>query len=71
MKKEAKNCWEFEKCPKDVRDKCPAYKYNSGRECWFIAGSSSQKDRYCPKLRNKIKNCWDCEWYKKLNPNDK
>jgi hypothetical protein len=67
MMAESQNCWEFEKCDIEVRKKCPAYKNNSGRDCWMIAGSHN-KSPYCPKLKNKITNCWECQWFKKINP---
>ena len=68
LDKEVKNCWDFEKCSKEVRDNCPAYKYNSGKECWLIAGSIN-KNPHCQKIKDGIE-CWECEWYKKRNPNE-
>ncbi len=65
--KEAQNCWEFMNCDTDVREKCPAYTTNSGRECWLVAGSFN-KFPSCPKVVKKIMHCWECPWYKKLNP---
>ncbi len=44
---EPQNCWDFWDCPKEVRDECPAYKTNSGRECFFVA------ENFCPRLRKK------------------
>jgi hypothetical protein len=61
-KEEAKNCWEFWACLKEIREKCPAYLTNSGRECWAVA------ENYCPRIKRKFKHCWDCPWFKKLNP---
>jgi hypothetical protein len=62
-KKKPQNCWEFMKCDINVRKKCPAYTLNSGKECWFLAS------RFCPFLKEKFKSCFECPWFKKLNPN--
>ena len=35
--KEAKNCWEFMKCPKYIKENCEAYKRGLGQRCWQIA----------------------------------
>lgn len=60
--KEPQNCWDFWQDPKKLREKCPAYQTHSGRECWFVA------TEYCPRLKREFKYCWDCPWFKKLNP---
>ncbi len=60
---EPQNCWDFWDCPKEVRDECPAYKTNSGRECFFVA------ENFCPRLRKKeVEHCWQCPWYQKIKP---
>ena len=66
-KKEPQNCWEFWNCDISVRKECPAYTTDSGRECWYIAGSFHNYPN-CPKVKNKFKACWECPWFKKLNP---
>ena len=48
---EVKNCWEFLECPEDSRSECAAYNYNSGNECWLIAGSSRHQEK-CPGIKN-------------------
>ncbi|MBU2638894.1 MAG: hypothetical protein KJ955_08015 [Nanoarchaeota archaeon] len=65
-KVEPKNCWEFWNCAEDIKKKCPAYNYNSGRDCWLAA--SSFREPGCPKVKNEFESCSDCPWFKKLNP---
>ena len=62
MKKDLQNCWEYMKCPKNMRENCEAYTEGYGKECWLIAkhnlkGCSTQPD-----------SCFNCPWYKKNNP---
>lgn len=64
--KSPQNCWEFMNCDKNVREKCPAYVTNSGRECWFVA--SYYKDGGCPKSKGNYETCFKCPWFRKLNP---
>jgi hypothetical protein len=69
VEKEAQNCWEFWNCDMEVRKKCPAFQNDMGKECWMVAGSFN-KEPYCPKVKSKLKGCWECPWYKKLNPSE-
>ena len=55
-----KNCWDFWKCDKETKEKCPAYKTASGDECWLVATD------YCPYLKQKFKTCDECPWFKKF-----
>jgi hypothetical protein len=57
---EPQNCWEFWNCPKKIRDNCPAYTTNSGRDCYDLA------EDYCPKVTNQFKHCQECPWFKKI-----
>ena len=59
---ESENCWEFWDCPGEVKDNCPAYKTNSGRDCYDLA------TEFCPRLKNDFKFCWECPWYKIIKP---
>lgn len=69
MKKElAQNCWEYWNCPLYARKKCLAYQTNSGRECWMIANFFTSNKTHRPKVKRTFKYCWDCPWFKKLNP---
>ena len=62
---EHKNCWEYWDCKKEPRDDCPAYTTNSGDECFNVATN------FCTKLNKDFKHCWECPWYKIVNPEDK
>jgi hypothetical protein len=62
MNKKPQNCWEYWKDSKEKREKCPAYQTDSGRECWLVSS------HYCPKIGRDFEYCWDCPWFKKLNP---
>ncbi len=65
-----KNCWEYWNCSMEVREKCPAFTTNSGKECWMVVGSyNSDKLAKCPKLKNGFKGCWKCPWFQKNKPN--
>jgi len=56
------NCWDYWDCKKEVRDKCPAYISNSGRECWVISSGK------CPRSKERgFEDCKECAWYKKMN----
>lgn len=58
----ALNCWDFWDCKKDVRDVCPAYLSNSGRECWLISAGK------CPRSKERgFEDCRKCAWYQKMN----
>jgi len=55
-----KNCWEILNCSEELKLKCPAWEFNSGKFCWFINGticsSTSKKDWH-----EKIEICRECE----------
>ena len=71
MKKKPENCWEYWNCADEVRRKCPAYTTNSGRECWMVAGTFSSREKKCPKAKNEFDFCWQCPWFRLLNPDFK
>jgi len=55
------NCWDFWKCDEKVKNGCPAYKTDSGNECWLVATD------YCPYLKKEFKTCDECPWFKRNN----
>ncbi len=65
--KNPQNCWEFWNCPKEIRENCLAYKLNAGKECWCFA-EDFKPSPLCPKVQHNFEHCWDCPWFKKLNP---
>lgn len=60
-KEEAKNCWELMDCDLEVRNACPAYTLNEGKNCFLIAS------HYCLSHNKKLdfKHCPSCPWFKK------
>jgi hypothetical protein len=58
---EPQNCWEFWDCQKEIKDLCPAYVTDFGRECFNIA------DDYCLRVKTEFKDCSECPWFKKTN----
>ncbi len=61
LSKGPRNCWNFWKCDQKTKKNCPAYKSDSGRECWLVATD------YCPLLKKEFKTCDECTWFKKIN----
>lgn len=61
---EHKNCWDFWECPEETRKNCPAYKTDSGRDCYDLARE------FCPRLKVDFEHCWECPWYKKVKEED-
>lgn len=60
--KKPQNCWNFWKCDEKIKNNCPAFKSDSGKECWLVAAN------YCPYLKNKgFRTCDECPWFKKVN----
>jgi len=67
-KKEPQNCWDFWNCQNDVRAQCPAFTSNLGRYCWMVAGHMVTELKKCPRVVHHFKTCFECPWFKKLNP---
>lgn len=63
INKKPQNCWEFWGCADEAKKKCAVFQENMGRSCWLLS-EISQKT----KSDRKEKSCFECEWYKKLNP---
>jgi methyl-accepting chemotaxis protein len=59
------DCWEFMKCLDTVREQCPAYLREKGRECWKVTGTKCKGGQLdLPTLEEKIKICRTCDFYK-------
>jgi len=56
----APTCWDDLNCPDELREKCPAWEFNTPNLCWFIngtvCGGTVHKD-----WREKMKSCWKCK----------
>jgi len=66
-KKEAKNCWSYWNCDSRTFKDCPSWKYTSGKRCWDLAGTGC-KEPYCILLKKEFRYCWECPWFRKVNP---
>jgi len=56
---EPQNCWEFMKCPNNIKENCEAYIRNLGQECWLIAENTGTG---CHGY-NKYDGCTNCPWF--------
>jgi len=61
--KETQNCWDFFDCPKELREKCFAFIYKSGKNGWLVIDNHIGYSR-----RNKKEKCLDSPWLIKNNP---
>ena len=53
-------CWEDRNCPTAVRNKCPAWEFNTPNLCWFINGTLCGQTVHS-SWSNKIKQCRKCK----------
>jgi hypothetical protein len=67
-REEARNCWEFWGCPEEVRGSCAAFLMRYGDACWTVAGIHAARAGRCPRVKHGFRDCWECAWFKKLNP---
>lgn len=53
-------CWKIKKCPRELKERCPAWEFHFGKLCWFINGTvcegTAQKD-----WKEKMRTCRKCE----------
>jgi len=55
-----KACRDVKNCSDEVKYRCPAWKFNAGKLCWFISGTFCEKClQESPK--EKLKMCRECE----------
>lgn len=64
---EPQNCWEYWNCEKEAREECLVFHNSFGKECWLMT-EICRKHESSPKFKKKLKDCFDCSWFKKLNP---
>jgi len=55
-------CWEIIKCNAILREKCPAWEFNSGDLCWFINGTTCH-GKVHENWHEKLKMCKECEFF--------
>jgi hypothetical protein len=56
----ADNCWEYWDCPDHKKEKCSAYKTNSGKECFYLS------EKFRPQDDKDFQECSKCPWYKEI-----
>ncbi|HIE33889.1 MAG TPA: hypothetical protein EYP86_01965 [Candidatus Altiarchaeales archaeon] len=61
-----KHCWEYWKCPDNVRKKCNAYKLDEEENCWDFFDFVNSVG---PLARKRgIRRCINCPFFKMKNP---
>ncbi len=55
-----KSCWDIQDCPVEIKEKCPAWEFQSGHLCWFISGTICQGEVQ-GNWDNKMKICRQCK----------
>ncbi len=55
-----KPCWEIQACPIELKEKCPAWEFQSGHLCWFISGTIC-KGEVQANWDSKMKICRECK----------
>jgi len=65
--KRAQNCWTARNCPKETRQRCPAWEYRLGQMCWFINGTICH-GKIQRTWQKKMTLCRKCEIFQSLMP---
>ncbi|MBI4767983.1 MAG: helix-turn-helix transcriptional regulator [Deltaproteobacteria bacterium] len=58
-------CWIIKKCPEEIKNQCPAWKFKNGQLCWFITGTFCE-GQVNNNWKEKIKICKKCEVFKSI-----
>ena len=61
--KKGKPCWTLLQCPKETREKCPAWEFKAGHFCWCISGTICQGEVQ-KSWQKKMRICRRCEIFK-------
>jgi len=59
-KKGLKPCWVIKKCPQEVKTRCPAWEFQSGKLCWFINGTICDGTVHS-NWKEKMVKCRSCD----------
>ena len=54
------NCWELKNCPAKMKERCPAWEFNTGGLCWFINGTICMGIAH-KTWKDKIRICRECK----------
>jgi DNA-binding XRE family transcriptional regulator len=60
-------CWEDMDCPEELREKCPAWEFNTPTLCWFINGTVCGGKVHA-NWREKMKQCRKCKVFRSQLP---
>jgi DNA-binding XRE family transcriptional regulator len=60
-----KPCWVIRKCPKEIKQNCPAWEFRVGYICWFINGTICQ-GQVQESYRKKMKICRQCKMFRTM-----
>ena len=55
-----KPCWSVKKCPRELRERCPAWEFKAGRICWLVNGTLCEGTAY-KTWRRKMESCRSCQ----------
>ena len=58
-------CWAIRKCPKEMKQNCPAWEFQVSNLCWFINGTICQ-GQVQKSWREKMELCRQCEVFQTL-----
>jgi hypothetical protein len=59
---ETRKCWLVKRCPPEIKDKCPAWKFKAGQLCWFVNGTICE-GKVHKNWKEKILICQECEMF--------
>ena len=54
------NCWDIKNCPEEMKERCPAWEFNTGNLCWFINGTICLGIAH-KTWKDKINVCRECK----------
>ena len=60
-----KSCWDIQDCPVEIKEKCPAWEFQSGHLCWFISGTICQGEVQ-GDWNSKMKICRECKVFRSM-----
>ncbi len=58
-----RKCWAMKDCPKETREKCPAWEFHSGDLCWLINGTICHGEPQ-KTWQKKMAMCRKCEVFR-------
>ncbi len=65
LQKKDKPCWVIRKCPREIKQNCPAWEFQVGHLCWFVNGTICQGEVQ-ESWRQKMKICRQCKVFRSL-----